>query len=249
MSKLAIYTEVAEFSAPNTELDVPCALDQHRQFAERLGEAVLLAHVDQSSTAIYLALGQLAGFYVDDFGIGYARLNQINALPNSALAFSSSETGKPIVEIPDKDFEAVIRDAGAELDETAVSFHRAGDSGIFMDQLGRQTHYLCAFSGIYTGSPMATIIRPIEQGGRYHITNFLYLDREVSDSFTNFQWTVGADMEIIVNTHALAGELLEILIAGGQLAVNKGSLASPDPEALTWHRAAFFARINGGQLA
>lgn len=248
MSKLAIYTEVAEFSAPNAAFDVPCALDQHRQFEECLGEAVLIAHVDQSGTARYIALGQLAGFYIDDSGVGYARLDQINALPNSALAFSSSETGKPIVEIQDKDFAAVIRGAGVEIDETAALFHQAADAGILMDQLGRQTDYRCAFSGVYTGSAMATIIKPIDKGGRYHISNFLYLDREVSDSFTNFHWTAGADMEIIVNTHLIAGELLEILVPGGQLAVNKGRLASPDPEALAWHRAEFFARINGSQL-
>ena len=247
MSKLAIYIDAVELYARNATLDVPYPSDQSPHLTSRMGENVLIANVDQSGTAQYVALGRLVGFRTDESGLGFVQLDQINSLPKPALTFNLSQTNE-IIELSDDDFKDIIRETSDMFDEASALFHRAAGSGLLMDQLGRQTDYRCAFSGVYTGNAVATIIRPIEDGGRVHISNFLYLDREVSDPFSNFHWTVGAEMEVITNTHLMTPELLEIIIPGGQLAVSRNGLESPDPDALAWHRSQFFARINGSQL-
>lgn len=245
MSRLAIYTDAVELDARNATLTVSCSVVHHIHLAARVGQNVLIANVDQSGTAQYVALGRLAGFHVNEDGSDLVKLDQINALPKPALAFNPSHTNEIFVELSDDDFKHIIHETSDMLEEASGPSWEPDDSGLFMDQLGRQTDFRCALSGVYTGNAVATIIRPIEHGGRVHLSNFLYLDREVSGPFAKFQWTAGAHMEIITNTHLMAPELREIIIPGGLLAIKQDRLESPDPEALAWHRAEFFARING----
>ena len=242
MSKLVIVTSTVQALLGDAAADFACTPTDALHFGHRLGEVVLIATVT-STGAHYEAVGTLAGFQNDAAGRTRVHLEQINSLLSPVPVFAELPSRQAIFEIDNEIFEGVIAQGtgDAQFDEETTRF-RGFSSRDILDQLARQSRRRCVFSDVITYKGVATIIRPLSEGGSAHVSNFLFLDREPSELFTRQCWTVGPSFGIILDTQSAGPDLMQTVNAQGVLALGERSETWPDRSALAWHRQQFFHR-------
>jgi hypothetical protein len=112
-------------------------------------------------------------------------------------------------------------------------------------QVSANFGFRCALTGDFTsGEPLeVTPVRPVLDGGKLHVGNFLLLSRLAAHAFNRFQLTVGPGLEIIGDYSLIKSDLLAALNPRGLLTNAPKPLRFLDMESLAWHRRQFFARI------
>jgi hypothetical protein len=112
-------------------------------------------------------------------------------------------------------------------------------------QVSANFGFRCALTGYFNSNePLeATPIRPVPDGGRLHVGNFLLLGRPAAYAFSRFQLSVGPSLEIIIDSSLIKSDLLAALNPRGLLTDAPDPLRFVDMDSLAWHRQQFFARL------
>lgn len=217
-------------------------VDQMR-YAHRVGEKVVIADVI-GGRVVWVALGTLAGFDADLSNRVTVEINDLDLLAEPMpLTIMVREPGT-LSEVADADIQSALfpqSHAVADGEQVILSPDRVTVSQ-FTTQLERQQAGICSFSGVSTTDGVAVIIRPLDQGGRWHVSNFLYLDPEPAELFCNFAWTVAPGYRIVTDIHAMTADIASTVTLDGKLALSAALAPGPDHDALAWHFEQFMAR-------
>jgi predicted restriction endonuclease len=108
--------------------------------------------------------------------------------------------------------------------------------------------YTCAMTGVNFGVPQEFLhdalaiapIRPLDSGGKLHVSNFLCLENRAAHAFRAGHISVGPRLQLLVDLSRIDPELLESLNPIGRLNTPRVDVAMPDAEALAYHRAHVF---------
>ncbi len=222
--------------------DIPCLYQDALKLAGRIGQPILIARREPFGAATYIALANIGDVFVlqaDEPGL---RLKHIHPLARPVPLVATPPDTSQLMELTTADFEHIVLQASGEAEwaESATPQH-----DLFTQQLAIQQDEKCAFSGVRTAEGMAFIIRPLEQGGRWHIGNFLFCDAEAGEQFSALAWTIGPALEVIIDTYAIAPGMADTVNGPGRLAVPEDVATTLDRDALAWHREQFFARLRG----
>lgn len=244
MAKLVI-------SIANVQLDegddLVCAssLQHELRFSRHIGEPVLVAIPDGDKAVTYQALARLAAFETDISGETLLRIDTIRIFPNPVKTIEVEAMELGLSQISDDLFHRII-DAVIDpqrFEEDAEAMDNVVSIEQFSKQLERQQKKLCSFSGVPTTEGAAYIIRPLLDGGTWHIQNFLFLDPEPGQLFDNFAWTVGPNLEIIIDSQAMSPDVADTVNRKGVLMLSSEVAAMLDRDALAWHRGQFLERL------
>ena len=226
-------------------MEVACSLEDKLRFSDYLGDRVALGYYIIDNGPLY----QFATATLDRF----TTQNNLTLAVFSRLTFLTTDIEQPVFasgavfsELPDMSDTIPIYDtplAGA--DEAVTTFEALDIYGQIGRHVRETANNLCAFCGltVLLGEGSATLIRPIDDGGRVHVRNFIYLQGEPSRLFNRFAWTVGPDMEIIADAWATGTDVLSTINPNGKLLVGDDQRHWPDERALAWHRQRFFDRL------
>lgn len=223
----------------------PCAFSDELHFSHRLGEPILIANTAPAMEHGYVAIGRLKRFETDVDGGTRVQIEKIRSLIKVVPLSDMQDMQQRISEIPDIRFGEILAAAlgeGYNEDQTAAG---AIPVDAFAQQLRQAQNDHCGFSDVATEEGTAFMIRPPEHGGRWHTDNFLFLDPEPGKLFANFAWTVGPQLEIIVDAYAVGPNVSDTVNRTGMLALKETLLSWPDRDALAWHRDRFFDRLRG----
>ena len=88
-------------------------------------------------------------------------------------------------------------------------------------------------------------IHPIETGGRLVHSNLLPLVPDAAQALRDGDFTIGVDLEIIVDLSRIDPQLLRTLHHSGKLLLPGDRQSVPDPESLHYHRHAIFQAVGG----
>lgn len=228
----------------------PCKAADALEFAQHIGEQILIADIGHVAGPRFIALSRLAGFEGDVWA-RRAMVADVLEFPEPLrLDGPEAELGR-MAELDDALFQAIIEavstgDAAARsayVREAAVPFDAQDYLALeFRRQLEAERNRRCSFSDVETHAGDAWIIRPIRQGGTLHIRNCLYLDPEPGILFQKFAWTVGPQFQIIIDAQAMGTGVPETVNRLGMLALGDDVNRWPDRSALDWHFEEFFRR-------
>lgn len=248
MSQLVLFVRQDRLFTDGGTEQFPCNLRDELTFSNRIGDQILIANMSTSFAQGFIALGKLAGFRTKQ-GDTIAVIDAVQTFPE-VVASRDAEPAKPgMFELSDAIFEDVIARAvtGTAVDEAGGFFLGAPAEDSFSANLAEAYRNRCAFSGIQTSDGAAFIIQPIEHGGRFHISNFLFLDPELGELFAQFAWTVGPNLQIIIDAGAITADISDTVNRVGRLLLPVRSDAEPDPASLAWHFDQFTKRIAAGR--
>lgn len=215
----------------------------------RLGEQVIIASVPPSAEQGYVALAILDRLSRDAEGKTLVHVTSLRPFPETLSFIGDPPTEAGIADLSESDFKQIIAKSlgDKEIDEAPASGNFLAAIYQFTKQLERQYQRRCSFSDVPTDNGVACIIRPLEMGGKLHVSNFLFLDPEPGVLFQRFAWTAGPQFEIIVDMHAMRPDIADTVNRTGLLALSDAIASWPDREALAWHREQFFARLGAGR--
>jgi hypothetical protein len=218
-----------------------CTLLDELRYSSRIGENIVIAEVHPTMERGYSAIGRLKGFATALDGTTSVVIEKIQPFP-SLVAFSwDVPQDKGMAELDDGTYTRIMEKVLGQADEMASSYEHAQVAEV-TEQLKKIYRRRCNFSDVTTRWGRAYIIRPLELGGKMHISNFLFLDPEPGELFTAFAWTVGQKFEIIIDEYSVGPELSATCNSTGHLALTELVADWPDREALAWHRQQFFDR-------
>ena len=245
MSKLTLFTLLHQAPANGSAQDFLCTFQDELRFSGHLGETILIANVAPNMAQAYVAIGSLQRFWTSETGDNMVRIEEIRSFPSEVALLGNSKIEQRIAEVSQADFERIVAFAiGGNFDDAPFS-HDAVSADSFAQQLRRAQDDRCGFSDAATEQGTAFMIQPPEHGGRWHTSNFLFLDPEAGKLFADFAWTVGPRFEIIIDAYATSADISDTVNRTGMLALKDMVSAWPDRDALTWHREQFFARLRG----
>ena len=244
MAKLLVNIGFMPAQLTMEAIEVACSQDDELRFSSYLGDRVALAYYFTNDGPLY----QFARATLDRFKTESSQTVAVF----SRLTFNQDieqpvyASGPVFSELPDMSDSIPIYDTplyGA--DEAVTNFETLDIYGQIGRQVRETANNRCAFCGltVLLGEGSATLIRPIDDGGRVHVRNFIYLQEEPSRLFNRFAWTVGPDMEIITDTWATGTDVLSTVNSTGKLLVGEEQRHWPDERALAWHRQRFFDRL------
>lgn len=247
LSKLVLFTELRGELRDRSSEFFPCTLQDEISFSRRIGELVLVANTSSLFTHGYCAQGILKEFRNDPTGNTTACLARLRSFPSAIALIEQPPATARMAELSDQQYSRIISAVLYPGEVSDLSGEDTFSVSIkdFSEQLRRQQAGRCSFSGIPTQDGAAYIIRPVQQGGIWHASNFLFLDREPGEQFAAFGWTLGPALEILLNASAIIPGLAETVPQGGKLALGAAISATPDEDAVAWHRAQFLARLRG----
>lgn len=245
MSKLVICAVLDLDQLEEGALSVASALSDEFKYASRVGQPVLVANMGGKFASAYVALGELAGFVSEPDGTNAVHLRNVTLFPDPMPMRDVPVLRSNIFEISDQAFQAIL---DLVIDPTSVhedepGFQPALPGSVFLQQLRREQDDRCSFSGARSDRLEAVIIRPMDQGGHWHISNFVLLDKAPALDFRGFGWSVGPRFQILLNAHAVGQDGVETASPKGILDMPIPSLMRLDRTALDWHREQFFARL------
>jgi hypothetical protein len=225
----------------------PCTLVDELSFSRSIGRPIIIANTDPRFSQGYTALATLGGFTSQDGADTFAHLTNIRVFPDTVAYLEQPPEAVRISKLHEAQYQRIISSAVGAFDEAAPAGEPPVSINDFTEQLRRQQRYRCSFSGVETNEGVAFIIQPLGSGGLWHVSNFLYLDPEPGTLFASFAWTVGPNLQILINTHAASPGLAEAVSRTGQLVLSSTLRFPPDRSALAWHREQFFARFKEEQ--
>ena len=246
MEKLLVNIGLMPVQMSTGPLDVACSSEDALRYSDCLGDRVALAYFIDDQGPLY----QYASATLDRFttrgNMLVAEFSRLTFLPNDVeqTVLASSAVFSVLSDTSDSiPFGEAAPLYGA--DEAGTIFESLDIYGQIGRQVRNAAQDLCAFSGVTVlpGEGSATLIRPIDDGGRVHARNFIYLHEEPSRLFNHFAWTVGPDMEIIADAWATGTDVLSTVNSTGKLLVGEEQRHWPDERALAWHRQRFFDRL------
>lgn len=242
MSRLIVFATIEMAPEKGDTESFGCAFSDELRFSSRIGEVVLIADVTPGITQGYIAIGRLRGFTSDVHGSTVVSIEEITPFL-AAVEFSEPPQRQGhMSELADDVFERIIGRATGDMTETQLGAYSIAKD-VFSQQLRRANDDRCGFSDVATEQGQAFIIQPPSHGGRWHTSNFLFLDSEPGALFQTFAWTVGPRFEIIVDCHAVGPDISDTVNRTGMLAINDMVANWPDRDALAWHRQKFLARL------
>lgn len=212
-------------------------------FAHRVGRRILVADISPETAGGYVAIGTLAGFATDSATV---TIENIHLLPREVPFQQPPLAAGGIDDIGDDLFAIVLSLAELllEAQENTAAFEPAPTLETFLAELRTDQRGRCSFSDTRTYRGRAGIIRPLDQGGTWHISNFIFLDPEPALLFANLAWSVGPRLELLINAYAAGPSLAETVNRDGRLALSERAEHTINRDALAWHRAQFFQRLS-----
>lgn len=230
--------------AADESVELPCLYDDALKLAGRIGESILLAGKGPFESASYAALANIGDVPVLADGTPCLRLERVSTFPRSVPAGFSASQATHLIEVSEDEFEHIVLQAtgSGDFSEPPTPQVTRVPQDLFTRQLAAQQEDICAFSAIETSEGMAFIIRPLDQGGRWHAGNFLFLHTEPGELFSAFAWTIGPRFELITDLSAMTPYVTETANSTGFLAISDQAMETLDREALAWHRQQFFDR-------
>lgn len=243
MSKLILYAAVpADFDLGATQ-DFACAFDDELRFSNRLGESILIANIAPDMAQGCVAIGRLLRFESGADQTTLVRIEKIRPLINVVPLPDIPQSERRMSELADSVFSEIVAAAVGEGYEEDQFNHQSLSADAFAQQLRRAHDHRCGFSDVATEQGTAFMIQPPKDGGRWHTSNFLFLDPEPGKLFADFAWTVGPRFEIIMDAYAVGPNISDTVNRTGMLALRDMVASWPDRDALTWHRRQFFDRL------
>ncbi len=243
MSKLIVYV-ILETELRGGAKSFPCSFLDELRFSSRIGEAILIASVTPGMEQGYAAVGTLSGFSNDSGGT-LVWIEDISAFPSTVAFVENPQAEHKMSEVADDIFDRTIAIAIGEGSEEAPFAYNQLSRDDFSERLRQAQGQRCGFSDVVAEQGEAFFIRPPALGGRWHTSNFLFLDQQPGILFASFAWTVGPRLELIIDTYAAGAAMSRNANQLGMLAVTDAFAARPDRDALAWHREQFFARLRG----
>lgn len=245
MSKLILFTSLDRPLLDGGEELFQFSVSEAPDLPARLGEQVIVAGVNGAVAEGYIALGVLTNIDRDATGNTVARVADLRIFPEPLTFIEAPPGDDGMTDLSDQLFDQVIARALGhdEIDDAPAEDDFAAAIYQFTNKLARQQRRRCSFSDVSTSNGVACVIRPLQQGGKLRIGNFLFLDPEPGALFERFAWTVGPKYEIIVDTYAMSPGIADTVNYTGLLALYGAVATWPDREALAWHREQFFARL------
>lgn len=227
-------------------MEVACTFEDEVRYSSYLGQEVLVvSRIIETAERTAFATGTLSRFASSNTG-NIAVLSDLQVMP-SEQPVPSFLADSVFALLPDEySFTQPIEsEARLEPAEAGAFFHPLEIYGQIAQQVRLLARSFCAYSGIVVpaGEGSATPIQPASLGGWVHVRNFIYLHDEPARLFNSFAWTVGPDMEIIVDAFAMTTSMLSKINPGGKLLVGDNRDDWPDERALAWHREQFLQRL------
>jgi len=246
LSRFAFLTPEDIALGDESVAELPCSYRDALKLAQQIKDPILIAQRGPFGTASYIALANIEQVPVVDNSASL-RLGEIYHFFRPVPVASELPDTTQLINLAIHDFEWIIRQASGanSWEESPTPSTIAVPRELFTQQLSAQQREICAFSGTRTSDGMAFIIRPLDQGGAWHIDNFLFLDVEPGELFAAFAWTIGPQLQIIIDTHAVTRGMTEAFNQTGMLAISDKAITTLDRTALAWHRERFFARLHG----
>lgn len=244
MPKLILYIEsVSDFFQSQTAT-FGCRVEDELLFAGDIGAFVIIANTGSAGDHGYIALGMLSGFRASRSG-AEAIVTDLLAFPYPIGFLEGFPPESGLAVLSDAAFDRIISfSQGYAAEEAPTLFDGFGSLNFeFTRQLEQQRRKRCSFSDVKTYRGVAQPIRPVEHGGRFEISNFLFLDGEPGALFGNFAWTVGPQFQIIIDAQALGADVASTVNRTGMLALGDDVGHWPDRSALAWHFEQFMRRF------
>lgn len=227
------------------KVEVACSLEDELRYSSYISREILLAYqVFADGPPTIFAKATLTGFtaYGSD---RVAQFTGSNMLPEEWELSTRLGTG-PFELVPEEDFPQPASGRPIHLAQEAGAVFTYSDIlGQIAAQVRTSAQSICSFSGVQTafGEGLANPIQPQALGVREHVRNFIYLHDEPAQLFNRFAWTVGPDLEIIADAHAMTTQILATVNPTGKLLVSDDPFERPDERALAWHREQFLQRL------
>lgn len=243
MSKLIVHVFLDRNLRHGAREAFRCTLQNELNFSRHIGERIVLADITPDMAPSYVAVGTLDGFFDDGSDGTMVRIAEIAPFQKQVELLHRPPQGEGMSELQDEFFERIVTFATGGFANSAFS-HDAVPREAFSQHLRQAQNGMCGFAEVATEHGEAFIIQPLEQGGRWHASNFLFLDPEPAELFATFAWTVGPKFEIIIDSYATGTDIAGTVNRTGMLALSDMTDAWPDRDSLAWHRKAFFERLN-----
>jgi hypothetical protein len=245
MSTLVICTVLDPDDLRGAELSLACALSDELRYSSRIGGDILVAQTGAGATPAYVALGKLAGFSSDRTGATTAIITNLAPIPAPIPLRQGPAGPTAMFEIADETYQKILAQIAYPMDveEGAAAFDMTLVDSQFLRQLRREQEDICSFSGVRSGNLEAVIIRPLEQGGTWHISSFILLEEAAGAEFRKFNWSIGPQFQLLINAHAVGQDGMETASPTGMLVMPPWMIERLDCAALDWHRAQFFDRL------
>jgi hypothetical protein len=243
LPKLILYIESVSDFSQSPAATFGCRVEDEVRFAGYVGAPVIIANTGSTRDQGYVALGMLSGFRSAGSG-AEAIVTDLLAFPYP-LGFLEGFPPEPgLAVLSYAVFDRIIRlSQGYAAEEAPALFNAFGSLTFeFTRQLEQQRRKRCSFSDVKTYRGVAQPIRPVEHGGSFDISNFLFLDPEPGALFGNFAWTVGPQFQIIVDAQAAGADVASTVNRTGMLALGDDVSRWPDRSALDWHFEEFCRR-------
>jgi hypothetical protein len=227
------------------KVEVVCSLKDEMRHSPHIGQEVLLAYqVVTDGPAMIFARATLTEF-ASQGADTVAVFTGPSILPDETEISGRFQAG-PFELVADEDYPQPASGRLAySAQEAGAFFTRSDLLGQIAAQVRLNARSVCSFSGVPVafGEGMANPIRPLALGGQEHVRNFIYLHDEPAELFNRFAWTVGPNLEIVVDTYALTASVLPTVNPTGKLLVSEDPSERPDERALAWHREQFMQRL------
>lgn len=246
VSKLVLATHLKNHLDDNTSCVFASNFLDELRFSHRIGEPILIANVAPPLQLGYVALGKLEGFSSGPGGGIEVRVANVQTLKTAITTLGSIPERDRISEIEDHQFDLLTgqKSAVGGAQEMQPLAYLPTLEHPFASQLSRIYRNRCSFSDVQTANGAPFIIRPLDQGGRWHINNFLFLDPEPGNLFARFAWTVGPKFQIIIDADAVSPDISDTVTRNGQLSLAEQHTQWPDRDALAWHLDQFMRRLH-----
>ena len=247
MPQLVVNIGAMPLPYGNGSLELACSVQDCIRFADFMGHEVLIAAAPRRGTRpAIVGKAVLQRFSLQTMSC-FAVLSAFKqVLPEKTLA---QWPERAVFWLPEDDAmtfaqaDTARHDAG--LDEAPTPFVALDIYGEIARQVRLDSENRCSFSGeaVTLGEGMATPIVPLDNGGKVHARNFIFLHDEPAQLFNQFAWTIGPDLEIIADASVMGTGVLATVNARGRLLVGDDQRQWPDERALAWHRQRFFDRL------
>jgi hypothetical protein len=247
VAKLVVNIGVLPANFGENPVRFACSAEDAVRFASFVGQEVLVAiALAEGQPLTIAATAQLAKFSPAETP-PTATLNNLRLL-TSEFSLPYVREAAQFFFLEDADFNFFQTDSGVlrnHLEEARSPFLALDIYAEIARQVRRQNNSICGFSGVPVEAEegLAMPIVPLESGGRAHARNFIFLHDEPAHLFNQFAWTIGPDLEIIMDCRAIGTDVLSTINLSGKLVVSRNQDAWPDEQALAWHRQRFFERL------